>query len=84
VILAYPAGSLTGLPFRVAMVKGFFTEEGLDPNLILMLGNLATVALTNGDIELTLNYCGVLQNSKLSSSVAEQIVGGNAKALYGL
>jgi hypothetical protein len=37
------------------MVKGFFTEEGLDPNLILMLGNLATVALTNGDIELTLN-----------------------------
>ena len=43
--LSYSAVSMTWFPVKVAVEKGFFRNEGLEPQLIQMNGNVATVAL---------------------------------------
>jgi len=83
VILSYPAISVTWLPLRVAVVKGFFADEGLDPNLILMRGNLATVALTNGDIDFTLNITSALQGA-LQGLGLKLVAAMNTRPLFSL
>lgn len=63
VTLSYTAVSMTWLPLRVAVDKGFFADEGIEPSLILMRGNIATVALANGDIDFALNITTALQGA---------------------
>ena len=63
VTFSYPAISMTWLPLKVAVDKGFFADEGLEPNLIFMRGNLGTVALSNGDIDFVLNITSALQGA---------------------
>ncbi|MBI2531035.1 MAG: hypothetical protein HYW03_02275 [Deltaproteobacteria bacterium] len=48
VTLSYSAVSMTWFPVKIAVEKGFFRSEGLEPQLIQMNGNVATVALANG------------------------------------
>jgi hypothetical protein len=43
--------------------KGFFRNEGLEPQLIQMNGNVATVALANGHIDFALNISPVLNGA---------------------
>ena len=83
VIISYPAVSLTGLPLRVAVAKGFFADGGLDPNLVLMRGNLATVALTNGDIDFTLNITSALQGA-LQGFGLKLVAAMNTRPLFSL
>ena len=60
VTFSYSAVSMTWFPVKVAVEKGFFRNEGLEPQLIQMNGNVATVALANGHIEFSLNISPVL------------------------
>jgi NitT/TauT family transport system substrate-binding protein len=54
---------MTWFPVKVAVEKGFFRNEGLDPQLIQMNGNVATVALANGHIDFSLNISPVLNGA---------------------
>ncbi|HET7004251.1 MAG TPA: ABC transporter substrate-binding protein [Candidatus Binatia bacterium] len=63
VTLSYSAISMTWFPVKVAIEKGFFRSEGLDPQLIQMNGNVATVALANGHIDFSLNISPVLNGA---------------------
>ncbi|MBI4528735.1 MAG: ABC transporter substrate-binding protein [Deltaproteobacteria bacterium] len=49
--IGYPSRGLTVLPLRVAQVKGFFKEEGLEPEIIQMRAGVTVTALMTGDIE---------------------------------
>lgn len=60
---SYSAVSMTWFPVKVAVEKGFFRNEGLDPELIQMNGNVATVALANGHIDFSLNLSPVLNGA---------------------
>jgi NitT/TauT family transport system substrate-binding protein len=60
---SYSALSMTWFPVKVAVEKGFFRNEGLDPQLIQMNGNVATVALANGHIDFSLNISPVLNGA---------------------
>ena len=51
ITLSYSAVSMTWFPVKVAIEKGFFRGEGLEPQLIQMNGNVATIALANGYID---------------------------------
>ena len=63
VTLSYSAVSMTWFPVKVAVEKGFFRSEGLEPQLIQMNGNVATVALANGHIDFSLNISPVLNGA---------------------
>ena len=41
ITLSYSAVSMTWFPVKVAVEKGFFRSEGLEPQLIQMNGNVA-------------------------------------------
>ena len=47
VTFSYSAVSMTWFPVKVALEKGFFRNEGIEPQLVQMNGNVATVALAN-------------------------------------
>lgn len=49
IALANPTISL--LTFPLAQKRGFFTEEGLEAEIILMRGNVPVAALVNGEID---------------------------------
>ena len=63
VTLSYSAISMTWFPVKVAIDKGFFRSEGLEPQLIQMNGNVATVALANGHVDFSLNISPVLNGA---------------------
>ena len=63
VTLSYSAVSMTWFPVKIAVEKGFFRSEGLEPQLIQMNGNVATVALANGHIDFSLNISPVLNGA---------------------
>src|SRR4029434_9739738 len=63
VTLSYSAISMTWFPIKVAIERGFFRSEGLEPQLIQMNGNVATVALANGHVDFSLNISPVLNGA---------------------
>lgn len=63
VVLSYSAVSMTWLPIKVAVEKGFFREEDLDPQLVQIRGNVATAALASGDIDFSVNISPVLNGA---------------------
>jgi NitT/TauT family transport system substrate-binding protein len=63
VSLSYSAVSMTWFPVKLAVEKGFFRNESLEPQLIQMNGNVATVALANGHIDFSLNISPVLNGA---------------------
>ena len=83
VTFSYTAVSLTWLPLKVAVDKGFLAEEGIEPNLILMRGNLATVALANGDIDFALNITSALQGT-LQGLGLKVVLALNTRPLFSL
>jgi ABC-type nitrate/sulfonate/bicarbonate transport system substrate-binding protein len=83
ITISYPAVSMTWLPIRVAVDKGFFADEGVEPSLILMRGNLATVALANGDIDFALNITIALQGA-LQGLGLKLVAALNTRPLFSL
>jgi NitT/TauT family transport system substrate-binding protein len=83
VTLSYSAISLTWFPVKVAVEKGFFRSEGLDPQLIQMNGNVATVALANGHIDFSLNISPVL-NGAMQGLGTKLVAALNSRPFFSL
>jgi NitT/TauT family transport system substrate-binding protein len=83
ITLSYSAVSMTWFPVRVAVEKGFFRSEGLEPQLIQMNGNVATVALANGHIDFSLNISPVL-NGAMQGLGTKLLAALNTRPLFAL
>ena len=83
VTLSYSAVSMTWFPVKVAIEKGFFRDEGLEPQLIQMNGNVATVALANGHIDFSLNISPVL-NGAMQGLGLKLVTALNTRPLFSL
>ena len=83
VTLSYSAVSMTWFPVKVAVEKGFFRNEGLEPQLIQMNGNVATVALANGHIDFSLNISPVL-NGAMQGLGLKLVAALNTRPLFAL
>ena len=83
VTFSYSAVSMTWYPVKVALEKGFFRSEGLEPQLIQMNGNVATVALANGYIDFSLNISPVL-NGAIQGLGTKLVAGLNSRPLFAL
>jgi NitT/TauT family transport system substrate-binding protein len=83
VTLSYSAVSMTWFPVKVALEKGFFRNEGLEPQLIQMNGNVATVALANGHIDFALNISPVL-NGAMQGLGTKLVAALNSRPLFSL
>jgi len=83
ITLSYSAVSMTWFPLKVAVEKGFFRKEGLEPQLIQMNGNVATVALANGHIDFSLNISPVL-NGAMQGLGLKLVTALNTRPLFSL
>ena len=83
VTLSYSAVSMTWFPVKVAVEKGFFRNEGLEPQLIQMNGNVATVALANSHIDFSLNISPVL-NGAMQGLGTKLVAALNSRPLFSL
>jgi NitT/TauT family transport system substrate-binding protein len=83
VTFSYSAVSMTWFPVKVALEKGFFRQEGLEPQLIQMNGNVATVALANGHIDFSLNISPVL-NGAMQGLNTKLVAALNIRPLFAL
>ena len=83
VTLSYSAVSMTWFPVKVALEKGFFRNEGLEPQLIQMNGNVATVALANGHVDFSLNISPVL-NGAMQGLGTKLVAALNSRPLFAL
>ena len=83
VTFSYSAVSMTWYPVKVALEKGFFRSEGLEPQLIQMNGNVATVALANGHIDFSLNISPVL-NGAIQGLGTKLVAALNSRPLFAL
>src|SRR6266542_3562096 len=83
VTFSYSAVSMTWFPVKVAVDKGFFRSEGLEAQLIQMNGNVATVALANGHIDLSLNISPVL-NGAMQGIGTKLVAALNSRPLFAL
>ncbi len=83
VTLSYSAVSMTWFPVKVAVERGFFRSEGLEPQLIQMNGNVATVALANGHIDFSLNISPVL-NGAMQGLGTKLVAALNSRPFFSL
>ena len=60
VLISYSSRTYAFLPAQVALVKGFFKEEGLEPLLVQMRSQVAVPAMMNGDIQYTLTFGNIM------------------------
>jgi NitT/TauT family transport system substrate-binding protein len=58
--VSIPAANITYLPFYAAKEKGYYKEEGLDVEFILMPASLASTAVLTGDIDYNGAVTGVV------------------------
>jgi NitT/TauT family transport system substrate-binding protein len=83
VTFSYSAVSVTWYPLKVALEKGFLRSEGLEPQLIQLNGNVATVALANGYIDFSLNISPVL-NGAMQGLGTKLVAALNSRPLFAL
>ena len=83
VAFSYSAVSMTWFPVKVALQNGFFRHESLEPQLIQMNGNVATVALANGHIDFALNISPVL-NGAMQGLGTKLVAALNSRPLFSL
>ena len=60
VIISYSSRSYAFLPAQVAVAKGFFKDEGLEPLLIQMRSQVTVPALMSGDVQYTLSFGNII------------------------
>ncbi|OGQ78360.1 MAG: hypothetical protein A3F90_01930 [Deltaproteobacteria bacterium RIFCSPLOWO2_12_FULL_60_19] len=83
VTLSYSAVSMTWLPVKVAVERGFFRAEGLDPQLVQMRGNIVTPALSTGNLDFSLNISPIL-NGAIQGLGLKLLAGLNTRPLFSL
>ncbi|MBM4261684.1 MAG: ABC transporter substrate-binding protein [Deltaproteobacteria bacterium] len=59
--ISYSSRSNSTTVYQVALARGFFKEEGLDPEMIQMNPRLGGLAVMNGDIEFTTTFGSTLR-----------------------
>jgi len=59
-VISYSSRTYAFLPAQVALVKGFFKDEALEPVLVQMRSQVAVPALMNGDIQYTLSFGNIV------------------------
>jgi len=74
---------MTWFPVKVALEKGYFRNEGIEPQLIQMNGNVATIALANGYIDFSLNISPVL-NGAMQGLGTKLVTALNSRPLFAL
>lgn len=60
VIISYSSRSYAFLPAQVAVVKGFFKDENLEPLLIQMRSQVTVPALLSGEVHYTLSFGNII------------------------
>jgi ABC-type nitrate/sulfonate/bicarbonate transport system substrate-binding protein len=60
VIISYSSRSYAFLPAQVAVAKGFFKDENLDPLLIQMRSQVTVPALISGEVHYTLSFGNII------------------------
>src|ERR1044071_7018013 len=60
VVISYSSRSYAFLPAQVAVAKGFFKEENLDPLLIQMRSQVTVPALMSGEVHDTLSFGNII------------------------
>jgi len=83
VTFSYSAVSMTWFPVKVAAEKGFFRTEGIEPQLIQMNGNVATIALANGYVDFSLNISPVL-NGAMQGLATKLVAALNSRPFFSL
>jgi len=60
VIISYSSRSYAFLPAQVAVAKGFFKDENLDPLLIQMRSQVTVPALISGEVHYTMSFGNII------------------------
>jgi ABC-type nitrate/sulfonate/bicarbonate transport system substrate-binding protein len=60
VIISYSSRSYAFLPAQVAVAKGFFKDENLEPLLIQMRSQVTVPALLSGEVHYTLSFGNII------------------------
>jgi NitT/TauT family transport system substrate-binding protein len=60
VLISYSSRTYAFLPAQVAVAKGFFRDEGLEPLLIQMRSQVAVPAMMNGEVQYTLTFGNIM------------------------
>ena len=60
VIISYSSRSYAFLPAQVAVARGFFRDENLEPLLIQMRSQVAVPALMSGEVNYTLSFGNII------------------------
>jgi NitT/TauT family transport system substrate-binding protein len=60
VILSYSSRSYAFLPAQVAVARGFFKDENLEPQLIQMRSQVTVPALISGEVNYTLSFGNII------------------------
>jgi ABC-type nitrate/sulfonate/bicarbonate transport system substrate-binding protein len=60
VIISYSSRSYAFLPAQIAVVKGFFKDENLEPLLIQMRSQVTVPALLSGEVHYTLSFGNII------------------------
>lgn len=60
VIISYSSRSYAFLPAQVAIARGFFKDENLEPMLIQMRSQVAVPALMSGEVNYTLSFGNII------------------------
>src|SRR5919197_920149 len=60
VVVSYSSRSYAFLPAQVAVAKGFFKDENLEPLLIQMRSQVTVPALMSGEVNYTLSFGNIL------------------------
>ena len=60
VIVSYSSRSYAFLPAQVAVAKGFFSDENLEPLLIQMRSQVTVPALLSGEVNYTLSFGNII------------------------
>lgn len=83
ITLSYSAVSMTWLPIKVAIDKGFFRDEGLEPQMVQMKSNVATTSLSTGDTDFAINISPVL-NGVMQGLGLKLVAALNTRPLFSL
>ena len=60
VVISYSSRSYAFLPAQVAVAKGFFKDENLEPLLIQMRSQVTVPALVSGEVQFTLSFGNII------------------------
>src|SRR5262245_2923910 len=80
--IAYPSTSFTTMPMLAASKFGFYQQEGLRPELILMRPNISVTAVVTGQVEFATVHGSIVRAAAQGMPVKSLIVVADRPAYY--